>query len=169
MIIGIPKEIKNHEYRVALVPSGVRALKEYGHSVIIQKAAGEGSGIADAEFVSAGAQIKPGAEDVFLEAEMIVKVKEPLEQEYELLRKDQILFTYLHLAPSPELTKAMLKQEIVGIAYETVQLESGVLPLLTPHERSSRQAIRPGRCALAAGRKWRSGRFVGWCTRYSTR
>jgi alanine dehydrogenase len=132
MIVGVPKEIKNHEYRVAMVPSGVRAMVENGHKVIVQKSAGEGSGVSDAEYVAAGAQIKATAEEVFKEAEMIIKVKEPLAQEYKLLRKDQILFTYLHLAPAPELTKAMLEQKIVGIAYETIQLDNGSLPLLTP-------------------------------------
>jgi alanine dehydrogenase len=132
VIIGIPKEIKNNEYRVAIVPSGVRALTEYGHKVIIEKSAGEGSGVSDAEYMAAGSKIVPTAEAIFKESEMIVKVKEPLAQEYKLLQKDQLLFTYLHLAPAPELTKALLEQKIIGIAYETVQLDNGSLPLLTP-------------------------------------
>ncbi len=132
MIIGIPKEIKNNEYRVAMAPAGVRAMVEAGHNVIIQNSAGEGSGISDTEYMAAGAKIRSAAEEIFNEAEMIVKVKEPLPQEYKLLQKDQLLFTFLHLAPAPELTKALLEQKIVGIAYETVQLDNGSLPLLTP-------------------------------------
>jgi alanine dehydrogenase len=132
LIIGIPKEIKNNEYRVAMVPSGVRALLENGHRVLIQKSAGEGAGITDIEYGAAGATIISSAEPIFKEAEMIVKVKEPLPPEYDLLRPGQLLFTYLHLAPAPELTMALLKQGIIGIAYETVQLDNGSLPLLTP-------------------------------------
>jgi alanine dehydrogenase len=132
MIVGIPKEVKNHEYRVAMVPAGVKSLAEDGHTVLIQASAGEGSGISDAEYAGAGAQILPRAEDVYAAADMIVKVKEPLPQEYPLLREGQILFTYLHLAPAPELTKALLDRGVIGIAYETVQLDNGSLPLLTP-------------------------------------
>jgi alanine dehydrogenase len=132
MIIGIPKEIKNNEYRVAIVPSGVRAMKENGHKVILQSHAGEGSGISDAEYLAAGAEIASSAESIFKESDMIFKVKEPLPQEYGLLSENQILFTYLHLAPAPELTRALLDRKIIGIAYETVQLENNSLPLLTP-------------------------------------
>jgi alanine dehydrogenase len=132
MIIGAPTEIKNQEYRVALVPAGVHSLAGDGHTVLIQAGAGEGSGILDEEYVRAGAQIRPSAEAVYTEAEMICKVKEPLPQELPLLREGQVLFTYLHLAPAPELTQALLDRKIVGIAYETVQLENGSLPLLTP-------------------------------------
>jgi alanine dehydrogenase len=132
MIVGVPKEVKNHEYRVAMVPAGVKSLVSDGHAVIIQASAGEGSGISDAEYVQAGAQIRSSAEEVFAEADMIVKVKEPLPQEYPLLRKDQVLFTYLHLAPAPDLTRALLEREVIGIAYETVQAANGSLPLLTP-------------------------------------
>ncbi len=132
MIVGVPKEIKNNEYRVAMTPAGVRSLVEDGHTVIIQKSAGEGIGISNEEYFASGARIVPTAEAIFKEAEMIVKVKEPLLQEYDLLREGQILFTFLHLAPAPELTKALLKQKIIGIAYETVQLDNGSLPLLTP-------------------------------------
>ena len=132
MIVGVPKEVKNHEYRVAMVPAGVKSLVEDGHTVLIQASAGEGSGVSDAEYAGAGAQIRPTAEAVYAEADMIVKVKEPLPQEYPLLREDQVLFTYLHLAPAPELTKALLDRGVIGIAYETVQLDNGSLPLLTP-------------------------------------
>jgi alanine dehydrogenase len=132
MIIGVPKEIKNNEYRVAIVPSGVRSLVENGHRVLIQKSAGEGSGISNAEYLAAGATMVPTAETIFKQAQMIVKVKEPQPQEYSFLQKDQVLFTYLHLAPAPELTKALLYQKIIGIAYETVQMDNGSLPLLIP-------------------------------------
>jgi alanine dehydrogenase len=132
MIVGVPKEVKNHEYRVAMVPAGVKSLVQDGHTVLIQASAGEGSGISDSEYAGAGAQIRPAAEAVFAEADMIVKVKEPLPEEYPLLRKDQVLFTYLHLAPAPQLTRALLERGVIGIAYETVQLDNGSLPLLTP-------------------------------------
>jgi len=132
LIIGVPREIKNNEYRVAMVPAGVRALIENGHRVLVERSAGEGSSISDDEYLQVGAEIKQSAEAVFEEAEMIVKVKEPLPQEYNLLREGQILFTYLHLASALELTKALLAQKVIGIAYETVQLADGSLPLLTP-------------------------------------
>jgi alanine dehydrogenase len=148
MIVGVLREVKNHEYRVALVPAGVRSLVEDGHTVIIQASAGEGSGISDAQYVGAGAQLRPTAEAVFAEAEMVVKVKEPLPQEYPLLRKDQVLFTYLHLAPAPELTQALLEREIVGIAYETVQLDNGSLPLLTPMSEVA------GKLSIQVGAHW---------------
>ncbi len=148
MIVGVPKEVKNHEYRVALVPAGVQSLVEDGHTVLIQASAGEGSGISDTEYVEAGAEIRPTAEEIFAEADMIVKVKEPLPQEYPLLRRDQVLFTYLHLAPAPELTQALLEREIVGIAYETVQLDNGSLPLLTPMSEVA------GKLSIQVGAHW---------------
>lgn len=132
MIVGVPKEIKNNEYRVALVPAGVRALVENGHRVLVEASAGEGSGISDEEYRRAGAEIRPSAQAVFGEAEMIVKVKEPLPKEYDFLNEGQILFTFLHLAPALELTKALLGKKVIGIAYETVQLADGSLPLLVP-------------------------------------
>lgn len=132
MIVGVPKEVKRNEYRVAMVPSGVRSLVADGHTVLLEKTAGEDSGISDGEYVASGAEIRADAEAVFAEAEMIVKVKEPLPQEYTLLRKHQVLFTYLHLAAAPDLTRALLDRGVAGIAYETVQLENGSLPLLTP-------------------------------------
>lgn len=144
MIVGVPKEIKNNEYRVAMVPAGVRALVENGHRVIVEQSAGEGSGISDAEYTAAGAKIVP-APTVFNDAEMIVKVKEPLPQEYPLMRAGQLLFTYLHLAPAPELTRALLERKIIGIAYETVQLENGSLPLLIPmSEIAGKLAVQIG-------------------------
>jgi alanine dehydrogenase len=132
MIIGIPKEIKNNEYRVAIVPAGVKILVERGHRVLLEKAAGEGSGISDEEYRHAGAEVKESIKTIFGEAEMIVKVKEPLPEECELLNEGQILFTYLHLAPAFELTKALLTNKVTAIAYETVQLSDGSLPLLEP-------------------------------------
>lgn len=132
MIIGVPKEIKNNEYRVAMVPSGARALIENGHKVLVERSAGEGSGISDEEYLQVGAEVRQAAKAIFEEAEMIVKVKEPLPQEYDLLHEGQMLFTYLHLASALELTKALLRQKVMGIAYETVQLADGSLPLLTP-------------------------------------
>ena len=132
MIVGVPKEIKNNEYRVALIPAGVRALVKNGHKVVMERSAGEGSGISDGEYLEAGAVIAESPGDVYEEAEMIMKVKEPLPQEYNLLREGQILFAFLHLAPALDPTKALLRQKVIGIAYETVQLEDGSLPLLTP-------------------------------------
>ncbi len=148
MIIGVPTEVKNQEYRVALVPAGVRTLADDGHTVLIQAGAGEGSGILDTEYTKAGAQIRPTAEVVYAEAETIVKVKEPLPQEYLLLREDQVLFTYLHLAPAPELTQVLLDRKIVGIAYETVQLANGSLPLLTPMSEVA------GKLSIQVGAHW---------------
>ncbi|MDA8234714.1 MAG: alanine dehydrogenase [Clostridia bacterium] len=145
MIIGVPKEIKNNENRVAITPAGVAALTGAGHRVIIQQGAGEGSGIVDADYVAAGGKILPVAADVFFQADMIMKVKEPLPSEYDLFREDQILFTYLHLAPEPELTRALLAKKVVGIAYETIQLANGSLPLLTPmSEVAGRMAVQVG-------------------------
>lgn len=132
MKIGIPKEIKPNEERVALTPGAVQRLTSEGHEVLIEKSAGLGAGYTDEEYVAAGAKIVPTHEEVFAEADMIVKVKEPLKSEYPLLREGQIIFTYLHLAASRELTEALLKSGIVGIAYETVQTPDGDLPLLAP-------------------------------------
>ncbi|THB67342.1 MAG: alanine dehydrogenase [Desulfovibrio sp.] len=145
MIVGVPTEIKNHEYRVGLVPAGVRSLKGCGHEVLIQKGAGLGSGVPDEDYVDAGAVIVDTAEDVYGQAEMVVKVKEPLEPEYGLIREGQILFTYLHLAPAPGLTQALLDRKCIGVAYETIQISDGSLPLLTPmSEVAGRKAAQLG-------------------------
>ncbi len=145
MIIGVPREIKNHEARVSLVPAGVKALVDSGHKVVVETSAGEGSGISDKEYLKAGAVIRRSATNIYEEAEMIIKVKEPLPQEYDLLGEGQILYTFLHLAPALELTKALLRQKVIGIAYETVQLEDGSLPLLTPmSEIAGRLSIQLG-------------------------
>jgi len=130
--VGIPKEIKNNENRVGMTPSGVAELTRRGHEVFVQHTAGEGSGFSDDAYVKAGAKILPAISDVYREAEMIVKVKEPIEPEYALVRKGQLLFTYFHFACEKELTDAMLKSGAICLAYETVQLPNGSLPLLQP-------------------------------------
>jgi alanine dehydrogenase len=132
MVVGVPKEIKDNENRVAAIPAGVQALASRGHKVLVQKGAGAGSGISDQAYEAAGAKIVGTARQVFKDAELILKVKEPLPPEHDLLRPDQVLFTYLHLAPDLELTKAILKRKIIGIAYETVETADGRLPLLEP-------------------------------------
>ena len=149
MIIGVPKEIKPQEYRVGLVPSSVKELTLHGHQVLIQTGAGDGVGISDADYEKVGGKIAPTAEDVFADAAMIVKVKEPQESEYALLREGQILFTYLHLAPDSQLTDALLKSKAIGIAYETVTSSRNDLPLLAPmSEVAGRMAIQVGAVSL---------------------
>jgi len=132
MKVGVPKEVKNHEYRVAITPIGVHELTAHGHQVFIQQGAGEGSSIHDEEYVAAGAQIVPDADAAWGEADMVLKVKEPVAEEYHRLREDLTLFTYLHLAADKPLTEKLLETKVTGIAYETVQLPSGGLPLLYP-------------------------------------
>lgn len=152
MIIGIPKEIKNHEYRVGVVPAGVRILAKDGHQVLVQAGAGEGSGILDEEFIEAGGGIVQSPEEVYGRAELVMKVKEPMPQEIPLLREGQILFAYLHLAPAPELTQGLLQRRIIGVAYETIQLRDGSLPLLTPmSEVAGRMAVQVGSHYLEKG------------------
>jgi alanine dehydrogenase len=149
MIIGVPREIKEQEQRVGLLPSAADQLRRRGHSIIVQKNAGVGSGYSDEEYKKAGAEIIDSAEEVFKRAEMIVKVKEPLSAEYPLLRKGQILFTYLHLAASKALTEALLKSGVTGIAYETIQVD-GRLPLLEPmSEVAGRMSVVMGANFLA--------------------
>ncbi|HEY3601418.1 MAG TPA: NAD-binding protein, partial [Chthoniobacterales bacterium] len=131
MIIGIPKEIKPQENRVSLVPAAAQQLTKRGHTVLVQKDAGMGSGYPDSDYAAAGARVMEKAADLFADAEMIVKVKEPLPAEYELLRKGQILFTYLHLAASRSLTEAVVNSGVTGVAYETIQVGHR-LPLLEP-------------------------------------
>jgi alanine dehydrogenase len=149
MIIGVPKEVKDNEYRVALVPAGVTQLTAAGHEVLVEKGAGLGSGLDDDEYTKAGAQILETAEAVWSRAQMVMKVKEPVPIEYGYLREGLLLFTYLHLAPAPELTKAMLDSGCVGVAYETIQLADGTLPLLTPmSEVAGRLATQVGAAYL---------------------
>jgi alanine dehydrogenase len=132
MKVGVPKEVKNHEYRVAITPAGVQELSRNGHEVFIETAAGIGSSIPDREFESAGAKILPDADGVWEAGELILKVKEPIESEYDRMRDGQVLFTYLHLAASRECTDALLKRGVTAIAYETVQTPDRALPLLAP-------------------------------------
>jgi alanine dehydrogenase len=145
VIIGLPKEIKDNEYRVGLTPAGVRALTDAGHRVLVEKSAGDGSGFDDPLYTRAGATIIDSADDVWAEGEMIVKVKEPIAPEYPRMREGQLLFTYLHLAPDNELTEQLLKRKVTGVAYETITDRRGTLPLLTPmSEVAGRMAIQVG-------------------------
>lgn len=144
MIIGTVKEIKNNEFRVGLTPAGCHALVADGHTVLVEKGAGEGSGFSDASYVEAGAKLDI-RKNVFDQSDMIVKVKEPLPAEYDLFHKDQILFTYLHLAPEAELTAALLNKQVIGIAYETIRDAKNTLPLLSPMSRvAGRMAVQLG-------------------------
>lgn len=145
MIIGVPKEIKNNENRVAVTPAGVRELVAHGHKVYVQATAGNGSGFSDDEYRAAGAEMLPEIGDVYAIAEMIVKVKEPIAPEYPLIRKGQVVFTYFHFACDRELTEAMLRSGAVCIAYETVKLADGSLPLLVPmSEVAGRMSVQEG-------------------------
>jgi alanine dehydrogenase len=145
MKVGVPREVKNHEYRVAITPAGAHELVRAGHEVYIQQDAGTGSSIPDADFVTAGASILATADEVWQVGDLILKVKEPVAEEYHRLRKDQVLFTYLHLAASRDCTDALLKSGITAIAYETVQLPDGSLPLLAPmSEVAGRMAPQVG-------------------------
>ncbi len=145
MIIGVPKEIKNNENRVALTPAGVLELTRFNHSVYIQSAAGIGSGISDQDYINAGATILPNIEDIYAIAEMIIKVKEPIASEYPLIKENQLLFTYFHFASSEELTLAMIAKKAVCLAYETVEKTDRSLPLLVPmSEVAGRMAIQEG-------------------------
>jgi len=145
MIIGVPKEVKNRENRVAIVPGGVGQLVAAGHKVFVQKSAGVGAGIPDDRYIAAGAVIRDTAEQIWADSEMIIKVKEPIPQEYPLMRQGQILYTYLHLAAVPELAKALCERKVTGIAYETIELEDHSLPLLTPmSEVAGRMSVQVG-------------------------
>jgi alanine dehydrogenase len=154
MRIGVPREVKNHEYRVALTPAGAHELTRSGHHVLVERNAGLGSSISDADFEAAGARIVATADDVWDAADLLLKVKEPIEQEYHRLRRGQVLFTYLHLAASLSCTEALLRSGTTAIAYETVRLPDGTLPLLAPmSEVAGRLAPQAGANALmrAAG------------------
>ncbi|HME46822.1 alanine dehydrogenase, partial [Mycobacterium sp.] len=145
MRVGVPTEIKNNEFRVAITPAGVAELTRRGHDVVIQAGAGEGSSISDADFKSAGAEIITGAELLWEQADLLLKVKEPIEPEYTLMRRGQTLFTYLHLAASPACTEALINSGTTSIAYETVQTADGALPLLAPmSEVAGRLAAQVG-------------------------
>ena len=158
MIIGVPKEIKDHESRVGIVPSGVKALTEAGHEVLAHTNAGEQSGFSAAEYKQAGAELVSGAEEAWKRADMVVKVKEPVGPEIGYFRPGLVLFTYLHLAPIPDLTEALLKKKVTGIAYETVTDKHGALPLLTPmSEVAGRMSVQVGASYLE---KEKGGRGV---------
>lgn len=158
MRIAVPKEIKDHESRVGIVPAGVKALTDAGHEVIIQSGAGDLSSMPDSKYKQAGARIAATAEEVWTKAEMVVKVKEPLESEFRFLRDGLLLFTYLHLAPLPKLTDHLLKHNVTGIAYETIRDKHNHLPLLTPmSEVAGRMSVQVGAAYLE---KERGGRGV---------
>jgi alanine dehydrogenase len=145
MIIGVPKEIKNNENRVGLTPGGVAELTKYGHKVYVQSTAGEGSGFSDQDYIGAGAELLPDIASVYSAAEMIIKVKEPIQREYPLIKENQLLFTYFHFASSQELTEAMIARKAVCLAYETVEKPDRSLPLLIPmSEVAGRMAVQEG-------------------------
>jgi alanine dehydrogenase len=145
MRVGVPSEVKDNEYRVGMIPAAAHALVEAGHEVLIQAGAGEGSGIEDSEYRDAGARIVDAATDVWAAGEMVVKVKEPIPQEFDHLRQNQTLFTYLHLAPLPELTQLLLDRQVSGVAYETITDAEGNLPLLSPmSEVAGRMSVLMG-------------------------
>lgn len=161
MIIGVPKEIKNGEKRVAVTPQGVDALVSHHHRVVVEKGAGSGSGFSDREYEKAGAKVVEKKEDIWNEAHMVVKVKEPLEPEFPLMRPGQIIFTYLHLAADRELTHRLMESRIVGIGYETIQERDGSLPLLRPmSEIAGRASVLAGGMCLEAAH---GGRGVLLC------
>ena len=151
MIVGVPKEVKDHEARVGLVPSGVGALVEAGHEVLVESGAGLASGLLDADYEEFGGMIVPNAAEVWGRSELVVKVKEPQVSEYEFLRQGLTLFTYLHLAPLPELTDQLVRRRVTAVAYETIREKDGSLPLLTPmSEVAGRMAIQVGAQYLEA-------------------
>ncbi|TQV76622.1 alanine dehydrogenase [Aliikangiella marina] len=161
MLIGVPKEIKNHEYRVGMVPASASELIHHGHQVIVETNAGSGIGFSDEDYIAVGAEIRQTAEEVFAEAEMIVKVKEPLAEERARLREDQILFTYLHLAPDLPQTQDLIKSKSICIAYETVTSDQGSLPLLAPmSEVAGRMSIQAGAQCLEKSKQGR-GMLLG--------
>src|SRR5215472_17453271 len=158
MLIGVPKEVKDHETRVGIVPSGVKALTDAGHNVLVETNAGALSSMPDEDYKSVGAEIVGSATEVWKRADMVVKVKEPIEKEYQYFRPDLVLLTYLHLAPLPELTETLLKKKVTGIAYETIRDRNNTLPLLTPmSEVAGRMAVQVGASYLE---KERGGRGV---------
>jgi len=155
MIVGVPREIKDGEQRVALTPAGASALESHGHEVLLEAGAGAGSGFLDSEYAEVGAEIVASAADVWRRAQMVVKVKEPLESEWGYLRDDMVLFTYLHLASSRPLTDALLASGVTGVGYETVQLADGTLPLLVPMSEVA------GRIAVQAGMQYLQAHYGG--------
>ncbi|MGI8485931.1 MAG: alanine dehydrogenase [Thermomicrobiales bacterium] len=145
MIVGVPKEVKDRESRVSMTPAGVHEYVKHGHTVLVETLAGDGSGISDDDYAAAGAQINATAEGVYAASDMIVKVKEPTPAEFDLLKSNQLLFTYLHLANDPALTNVLIERNVQAVAYETVQLPTGPLPLLTPmSEVAGRMSVQVG-------------------------
>ncbi|MGC9291575.1 MAG: alanine dehydrogenase [Acidobacteriaceae bacterium] len=158
MIIGVPKEVKDHESRVGITPAGVKALVDAGHKVLVETKAGDLSALTDEEYQSAGAEIVGHSQDVWNVAEMVVKVKEPVEKEYQFFREGLVLFTYLHLAPLPVLTERLMNKKVIGVAYETIRDKAGSLPLLTPmSEVAGRMSVQVGATYLE---KEKGGRGV---------
>jgi alanine dehydrogenase len=155
MIVGTCREIKKHEYRVGLTPTCVRAYSLHGHDVVVETGAGKATGFTDDDYVAAGGRIESDKSAIFKQADMIVKVKEPLPEEYDLLREGQILFTYLHLAASRELTDALLARRVKGVAYETIEMENGTLPCLKPMSEIA------GRLSVQEGAKYLEKTFGG--------
>ncbi|HEY5718097.1 MAG TPA: alanine dehydrogenase, partial [Motiliproteus sp.] len=156
MLIGVPKEIKNHEYRVGMVPASVQELTARGHQVVVETRAGDGIGFSDDDYIAAGAAIAATAAEVFAQAEMIVKVKEPQAVERKMLRPGQVLFTYLHLAPDPAQTEDLVASGATCIAYETVTSDKGGLPLLAPmSEVAGRMSIQAGAACLEKSKQGR--------------
>ena len=155
MLIGVPREVKDHETRVGIVPSGVKALVDAGHKVVVETQAGHQSSMEDSEYAQAGAEISQSAADVWSRADMVVKVKEPVEKEFAYFRENLVLFTYLHLAPLPQLTEELLKNKVIGIAYETIRDRQNTLPLLTPmSEVAGRMSVQVGASYLEKGTRW---------------
>jgi alanine dehydrogenase len=165
--VGIPREVKDNEYRVAITPSGVHELVAHGHEVFVEKDAGVGSSITDDEFVAAGATVIGAADDVWAVGDLVLKVKEPVAQEYHRLRADQVLFTYLHLAASRACTDALLTSGITAVAYETVQLPDRSLPLLAPMSEVSGRTVSSAR-PVGAVSSWAACRAStprrSWCS-----
>jgi alanine dehydrogenase len=162
MIIGIPKEVKNNEFRVAIVPAGVNQLRQAGHTVLVENNAGEGSGITNEEFAEAGAEMMDGPEQIFSRADMIMKVKEPMPSEWPMIREGQIIFTYFHFASSRELTDAMMQRKAICVAYETISTADHHLPLLTPmSEVAGRMSIQEGAKYLEKPQKGRGILLAG--------
>ena len=164
MIIGVPKEIKNNESRVGMTPAGVFELVKNGHTVYVQSHAGEGSGFFDKDYKKVGAAILETIQEVYAAADMVVKVKEPIQEEYGLVKEDQIVFTYFHFASSEPLTRAMIDSKSVCIAYETVEDEEGTLPLLTPMSEVAGRMAPPPPPYSKAPNIWKNrSRAAGCC------
>ena len=168
MIIGVPKEIKNNENRVGMTPSGVAEVVKQGHRVFIQHTAGVNSGFPDEAYQAVGAHVLPTIEDIYATAEMIVKVKEPIVTEYNLIRKGQLLFTYFHFASDKELTLAMLSNKSICLAYETVEEADHSLPLLIPMSEVAGRMSSPAAPAFAEKLQSPSAFPQGWCRRFRT-